>query len=263
MLSIKFDRLNQLIATISEINEIKSQLLAELGRLEKIEMEAISEISDIESEILSTTQIVIVPTDKLADATLKDSQLLSFDSWEKLTKDSGIWLSDSTVYVYQNNKLIEASTIVEGGTNSPLQKAIDTLYGYSQARYYYSSFISNKLPEIAPSFNLDTGREVPRIKFHANHCRKQVWYSYCTNPDNWFYIDWSETNAQYWINLAKEINPKTEKPENKEPVYNPINRGRKPSHNPFVGNRCGEIFPSEVDFVEEALEVLRKNRAAK
>jgi hypothetical protein len=245
MLNLKIDRLNELELTLDEINEIKSQLMAELERIEKIESDTISEVSDLQSEILSTTQVVVVPTEKLADATLKDSQLLSYDNWENLTKDSGIWLSNNQVYIYQHGKIIDTSEISEGGTNSPLQKAIDTLYGYSQARYYYSSFTGNKLPELNPCYNPATGKK-SRHHWHGNHCRKQVWYSYCTNTVDWFYIDWTNTSPEYWIDLTNEIN--NPKPQENKPIYNPVNRGRG-SYKGSAIRSSGDVFPNQDELI--------------
>ena len=247
MLVNKLDRLNQLEVTLDEINEIKSQLMAELERINLIEESTISEVSDLQSEILSTTQVVIVPPEKMADATIKDSEMLSYDNWEVFSSHmrfSILLSSDGEIYLFYHGKLINASEISEGGTNSPLQKAVDTIYGYSFDRYHYSTLVNDKLPEIDPCINLDTGKK-SRKHWHGNHCRKQVWYSYCTNTAKWFYIDWANTSPQYWIELANEINP----PQKNKPIYNPVNRGRGSYKGAAIRPVGGDGFPNQDELI--------------
>ena len=250
MLAQKLDRLNQLEVTLDEINEIKSQLLAELERINLIEESTISEVSDIQSEILSTTVAVIVPPEKMADATIKDSEILSYDNWEVFSSHMrfSILLSSDEIYLFYHGKLINASEISEGGTNSPLQKAVDTIYGYSFDRYHYSTLVNDRLPELDPCINLDTGKK-SRKHWHGNHCRKQVWYSYSTNPNHWFYIDWKNTSPQYWIELASEINPKIQT-QPQRPIYNPVNRGRG-SYQGAAIKPVEDNFPNQDELIEK------------
>ncbi|HEY9701806.1 MAG TPA: hypothetical protein V6C58_05140, partial [Allocoleopsis sp.] len=107
MLVTKFDRLNQLQFTISEINELKSQLLAELERLEKIESDSISEISDIQSEILCTTLIVVPDPLVAADIKLEDCDIIAPDKWEQIEGHNNVLLSENTIFLWENGKLID------------------------------------------------------------------------------------------------------------------------------------------------------------
>lgn len=198
MLSIKIDRLNTLSATLDEINEIKSQLLAELKRIETIESETISEVSDIQSEILTTTFIVVPDPLLAADIKLEDCTIIAPDKWEQIEGHSRVLCNDNIIYVWEEGNLIDASTIHEGASNSPLQKAVDRLRGYHEARYG----LGNYLPELDPCYNPESGKK-GRLHWWGNHARKQVWYDYLIHQEEYWYIDWQCTDPKYWIELAK------------------------------------------------------------
>ncbi len=199
MLSIKFDRLNQLRATLVEVNSLKIQLLAELDRINKIESDAISELSDVESEILSSTIIIIPDALLAADAKLEDCITIAPDKWGHIKEYDNVLLDieNNIIYVWEDGILTNADDIPEGASNSPLQKAIDRLRGYHNARY------NGYLPELSPCINPDTGKK-GRLHWWGNHARKQVWYDYLVNETEYFFVDWNCTEPRYWIELAKE-----------------------------------------------------------
>ena len=211
MLVNKLDRLNQLNVTLSEVNEIRSQLLAELERINLIEKSTITDISDLQSEILSTTQLVVPDRTKLSDATLKGCKFETINDWEvfeNYISGKSILRSEGVMYVTRYGKITESSSL-PGGTNSPLQKAVDFKYGYTQARY--EQIVTDWNP--AGEWNLPEmqvcmiDQKKNREYWHANHIRKQIWYDF-RNAEFWktYNIDWKRDDMRYWLqfeNLVK------------------------------------------------------------
>ncbi|HEY9702578.1 MAG TPA: hypothetical protein V6C58_09040 [Allocoleopsis sp.] len=204
MLVTKFDRLNTLSATLSEVNELKSQLLAELERIKAIENNTISEISDIQSDILFHSQVIKPDTAKLADITLKDCVFIDFDNWEEFeeyVKDfEPIVRYIGQIFILKQDQVIDPA-VLPGKSNSPLQKAVDDKYGYHKARYYLK--VSEWSPAEwwnLPELELDQFSS-KREYYHANHIRKQIWYDCFRNLDFWKsqLLNWKHTDINYWL----------------------------------------------------------------
>jgi len=214
MLNVKLDRLNQLELTVEEVNNIKSQLMAELERIEKIESAAIAEISDLQSEILTSVKIMKPAVGSRSDIKISDQVWFTLDRWEDFQWyqeyiESAIYSFQNELFVLEGNKAIICSSL-PGGTNSPLQKAIDYVSGYTKARYgksqYFDFKYSGNLPEL--SVELTFSKRKDRNYWHGNHVRKQIWYDAIKNKEFWDsqLVNWSNTNPDYWLgfeNLVK------------------------------------------------------------
>ena len=141
--------------------------------------------------------------EKLAELKTLDQVDLDFANWNDIISGKVLY-HNGEFYTVKEGKMVCGSTIVEGGTNSSLQKTVDWKTGYTDYRY-------NQVGEL-------NHVEKNRTYWYANHCRKLCWYSL----GGWKSqkgVNWSNKSQKYWIDLAIS-NGLTPQPKVKHIVVN-------------------------------------------
>jgi len=139
--------------------------------------------------------------EKLAELKGLDQVDLDFAGWGDVISGK-ILYRNGHFYTVKNDQMICGSTIVEGGTNSSLQKVVDWKTNYTNYRYQVVGELNHT--------------EKNRTYWYANHCRKLCWYA-LGGWKNQKGVNWTSKNQQYWIELAID-NGLTPKPKVKHVV---------------------------------------------